>query len=500
MNQDADQPKDESSQDETPVVHTATLSEPKAKAGGGAPDEKKTKLSRKERKAQEQAEYKHLRSQYNSWWDYYYAENIVKPYGSIGGWLWKGTIKPIGTVIIIVVVFRSMLLDWNDVPTGSMEPEIHVGDRIAVNRLAYGLQFPLTGPQIGIPFIGPQFDNPLDGIPQIAWGDGPQRGDIVTFWNPVTKVRMVKRIVAGPGDRVEMRGGRLTINGTAASYTDIDAVDAGLPLVTRYYVDDGFGKPRLKKEDVDYRAEQLFDETRTVQHIRGRWLDDYAVIVGPTGAAQEVNGDTVTIQETQQVPSPIDPTRRVTRQVKREVPIQTYLDENPAARVLFRFIDGTPYLGDQPVSQNEFAASRLERYETGIEAKLLEKIGLGVKGHELMVDGEPTFNEQFYLAMQQRVGQLDKDEQEALRFSFFGDLSLVRRSLSTNFGPYTVPDDSYLMIGDNRNNSSDGRFFGPVQRSEITGKAFAVAFSFEDNKMFALPPDPALERFFKDLD
>ena len=56
------------------------------------------------------------------------------------------------------------------------------------------------------------------------------------------------------------------------------------------------------------------------------------------------------------------------------------------------------------------------------------------------------------------------------------------------------------MIGDNRNNSSDGRYFGPVQRSEITGKAFAVAFSFEDNKMFALPPDPAWDRFFKDLD
>ena len=499
MNQDADQPKDASPEEDAPVVHTATLSEPKAQPGKGA-KQKEPRLSRKERNARAKAEYKTARSKYNSWWSYYHAEQIIKPYGSVGGWLWKGTIKPIGTVVIIVIVFRSMLLDWNDVPTGSMEPEIHVGDRIAVNRLAYGLQFPLTGPQIGIPFTPLQWDNPLDGIPQIEWGAGPQRGDIVTFWNPVTDVRMVKRIVAGPGDTIEMRGGKLTINGEAAGYTELDPVEAGLPLRTKWQIVNSLGRKDYDYADVEYQSESLLGLTRKVQHIKERWLDELTVFEYPDGTRRGIEGRLVPIKAQEFVRNPQQPDQLVPIEVDRKVPIDVFLRDNPAVKVVYQFKDGRPYLGDEAVSQNTFAAFLLKRYEAGVEADLLNKIGLGVKDHDLLVDGQPTFSEQFMTALQDRFDLLEKDEQEALRFSLFGDLELIRRLLSTNFGPYTVPDESYLMIGDNRNNSSDGRFFGPVKRSEITGKAFAVAFSFEDNKMLTLPPDPAWGRFFKDLD
>ncbi len=42
------------------------------------------------------------------------------------------------------------------------------------------------------------------------------------------------------------------------------------------------------------------------------------------------------------------------------------------------------------------------------------------------------------------------------------------------FGPYVVPRNSYLMMGDNRDHSQDGRFFGPVPRDFVLGKAFWV--------------------------
>ncbi|MFW6093560.1 MAG: S26 family signal peptidase, partial [Pseudomonadota bacterium] len=43
-----------------------------------------------------------------------------------------------------MLVFRSAVADWNQVPSGSMVPSILVGDRIVVDKLAYGLRVPFT--------------------------------------------------------------------------------------------------------------------------------------------------------------------------------------------------------------------------------------------------------------------------------------------------------------------------------------------------------------------
>ncbi|MEM1099803.1 MAG: signal peptidase I, partial [Planctomycetota bacterium] len=64
-----------------------------------------------------------------------------------------------------------------------------------------------------------------------------------------------------------------------------------------------------------------------------------------------------------------------------------------------------------------------------------------------------------------------------------------------NFGPFTVPEGQYLMIGDNRDNSSDGRFFGGVDLKQITGKAKFVAVSFDESYF-----NPEWSRFFHGFD
>jgi signal peptidase I len=48
-----------------------------------------------------------------------------------------------------------------------------------------------------------------------------------------------------------------------------------------------------------------------------------------------------------------------------------------------------------------------------------------------------------------------------------------------NFGPYTVPKGSVLALGDNRDNSSDSRFWGPLDRKLIRGEALFLYFSVE---------------------
>jgi len=54
------------------------------------------------------------------------------------------------------------------------------------------------------------------------------------------------------------------------------------------------------------------------------------------------------------------------------------------------------------------------------------------------------------------------------------------------FGPVRVPEDSYLMLGDSRDNSADSRVFGFVPRRNIVGRAHRVALSF-DPEHFYLP-------------
>src|SRR5271167_2492909 len=107
--------------------------------------------------------------------------------------------KSLLITIIILMAVRSAIADWNDVPTGSMNPTIVQGDRVFVNKLAYDLKVPFTTWHLA------------------QWGD-PKRGDIVVFFSPADGMRLVKRVVGLPGDKIEMVDDRLFINGRPADY------------------------------------------------------------------------------------------------------------------------------------------------------------------------------------------------------------------------------------------------------------------------------------------
>lgn len=115
--------------------------------------------------------------------------------------LWKDN-KSLVFFIVMIVVFKSSLADWNSVPTGSMKPTIVEGDRILVNKLAYGLNVPLTR------------------IRLMSWDD-PVRGDIVVFDSAVEKSRLVKRVIGLPGDTIAMQDNQLFINGTLLNYSEL---------------------------------------------------------------------------------------------------------------------------------------------------------------------------------------------------------------------------------------------------------------------------------------
>jgi len=108
-------------------------------------------------------------------------------------------VVPFAIMAAILGTFRSAIADWNIVPSGSMNPTIIEGDRIFVNKLAYGLRVPFTTWYVG------------------HWAE-PNRGDVVVFRSPADGQRLVKRVAGLAGDTVELIDNQLFINGQPAIY------------------------------------------------------------------------------------------------------------------------------------------------------------------------------------------------------------------------------------------------------------------------------------------
>ena len=101
--------------------------------------------------------------------------------------------------------FRRAIADWNPIPSGSMRPTLVEGDVVLVDRLADGFKLPLSDTVI------------------VELGT-PRRGDVISFSSPKDGVRLIKRLVATPGDVVEMRNEVLYINGSASEYANSTVV------------------------------------------------------------------------------------------------------------------------------------------------------------------------------------------------------------------------------------------------------------------------------------
>ena len=116
---------------------------------------------------------------------------------------WVRNNKGFLAFLVLFGVFRTAVADWNPIPSASMHPNLLEGDVVLVNRLAFDLKVPLT--DVVLAHLGE-----------------PQRGDIVTFRSPRDGTLLIKRVVALPGDVVEMRNERLYINGKGADYKVVE--------------------------------------------------------------------------------------------------------------------------------------------------------------------------------------------------------------------------------------------------------------------------------------
>ena len=147
---------------------------------------------------------------------------------------WKIHVRPLLALAAVILPVKSAIADINFVPTGSMKPTILEGDFLFVNKLAYDLKIPFT-------------------TVHLAEWTSPARGDVVVCFSPDDGVRLVKRVVAVPGDTLEMRGNILLINHEAATYHPVQ------DGVLEYVTESDRANARFATETVENRSHAVME-------------------------------------------------------------------------------------------------------------------------------------------------------------------------------------------------------------------------------------------------
>jgi len=173
------------------------------------------------------------------------------------------TVKSLAGLIIVALCLRASVVEAFKIPSASMEPTLQIGDQILVNKLSYGLHL-------------------LFFQKQSVWmWSIPDRGDIVVFTLPdepdtsdtdESDTNLIKRIIGLPGDRVEVRGTNVYINGSLYAPDERYAVwqnggtkDFG-PMVVPP------GRVFLLGDNRDYSKDARFwkDHFLPVERLKGR--------------------------------------------------------------------------------------------------------------------------------------------------------------------------------------------------------------------------------------
>ncbi len=154
-----------------------------------------------------------------------------------------------------------------------------------------------------------------------------------------------------------------------------------------------------------------------------------------------------------------------------------------------------PKRGDVVVFFSPHDGTRLVKRVVGLPGDRVE-----MQNEQLVING----NRIDYTSLSTEVsGQLSQSEQQHALFATeelpahsHAMMAVPSLPARRTFGPVLVPEGCYFVMGDNRDNSFDSRYFGTVERRRIVGKATDVVISLDRNNYWLL----RWHRFFKPLD
>lgn len=134
--------------------------------------------------------------------------------------------KTISFALIFALVIRMFLFEPFNIPSGSMKPTLLVGDYLLTNKSAYGY-----GQYSFSVFFKVYIPAPFEGR---AMAKEPKRGDIAVFFLPQIGENYIKRVVGMPGEKIQVKRGRLFINEKMVPRESLGLVEENGNVLTEY--------------------------------------------------------------------------------------------------------------------------------------------------------------------------------------------------------------------------------------------------------------------------
>lgn len=175
---------------------------------------------------------------------------------------WLRDNKGLLLFMFALLIGRSSFADHYVVPSGSMERTLFPGDRVVVDKRAYGLRIPFT-------------------LVKIMSGQAPARGDVIVFDAPDDGTRLIKRIVAVGGDLLEVRNGHVFVNGKPDDQKATlelrlgggpDVAPIRVPTGDVFAMGDFRGNSRDSRFFGFVREDQIYAKALGVYYRTGEWL------------------------------------------------------------------------------------------------------------------------------------------------------------------------------------------------------------------------------------
>jgi len=154
-----------------------------------------------------------------------------------------------------------------------------------------------------------------------------------------------------------------------------------------------------------------------------------------------------------------------------------------------------PQRGDIVVFYSPYDGTRLVKRVVGLPGDTVE-----LRNDQLIINGQPMEYAPLPAGISDQLPEVERERSllatEQLSGHSHAVMAIPGVPAKRTFGPVQVPEGHYFMMGDNRDNSFDSRYFGVVERKRIVGRATAVVLSLDRNHYWL----PRSQRFFSALD